>query len=68
MSDPIREALSSETYERAFRLVMQGTALELLSDDEQQALRTARDAVGEQGPGFPMPWRLDPTRSRAIAP
>lgn len=65
VTDPIREALASDVYERAFGKVMTGTDAALLDDDERQALKTAREVTDAQGPGYPMPWHMDPTRRDA---
>lgn len=61
MTDPVRDALSAEAYERAFNKVSSGNEMDL-TDEERDALRTAREVTNTQGPGAPMPWRLDPTR------
>lgn len=58
--------LSSQAYADAFVKVMSGTDLELLSDDERRVLREAREAARTEGPGYPMPTRLDPTRARVV--
>lgn len=64
MSDDAREALSSAVYERAFEKAMRGNDLDL-TDEEREAARKAREATRTEGPGWPMPWRLDPSRSHA---
>jgi hypothetical protein len=61
--DDLREALSSEVYERAFSKVMSGVDPASLPDDERDAIRRAKDVTGT-GAGYPMPWRLDPTRNQ----
>lgn len=65
MTDPVRDALSSETYKRAFGKVLSGTDVALLDDDELAALKTAREVTDTQGPGYPAPWDMDPTRRYA---
>lgn len=61
MTDPVRDALSSEAYERAFEKAMTGNEA-ALDEEERAALAKARDVTNTQGPGYPMPWRHDPTR------
>lgn len=63
MTDPTREVLSSEAYEAAFRKVMSGADPALLDDEERDVLRRAKELAGTTDTGYPMPWRLDPTRS-----
>lgn len=65
VSDPIRDALPSEVYRRAFGKVMAGTDVALLDEDERQALKAAREVTNTQGPGYPAPWGMDPTRRDA---
>lgn len=65
VSDPVREVLASEVYKRAFGKVMTGTDVALLDEDEREALKTAREVTDTQGPGYPAPWDVDPTRRDA---
>lgn len=59
--DPVRDALAAPAYETAFDKAMSGRTAEL-TEEEREAIRAAREAAGVPGPGYPLPWRLDPTR------
>ena len=59
--DPVREALEAPAYEAAYGKAMTGREVEL-TEEERVAVRRAREATGTSGPGYPLPWGLDPTR------
>lgn len=65
--DPVREVLSSAAYESAFPKVMSGVDLALLTDEERDAVRRAKELTDTPGAGYPMPLRLDPTRNQGRA-
>lgn len=60
-TDPVREALSASAYEAAYGKAMTGRA-DALTEEERTAVRQARVVTRTSGPGYPVPWRLDPTR------
>jgi hypothetical protein len=60
-ADDVREALSDPVYETAFDKTLRGQEA-TWTDDERAAARRAVEVTGTTGPGYPMPWRLDPTR------
>ncbi|MEU8278237.1 hypothetical protein ACFYOK_37280 [Microbispora bryophytorum] len=55
--DPVHAALSAPVYREAFRKAMLGRADEL-TEEERDAVRTAREVTGTAGPAYPMPARL----------
>lgn len=59
--DRVREVLSAPAYETAFEKAMTGCT-DVLTEDERAAVRLAREVTRTAGPGYPAPWRLDPTR------
>lgn len=59
--DRVREALTAPAYEAAYNKAMTGCA-DALTEDERDAVRLARETTETAGPGYPLPWRLDPTR------
>ena len=63
MSDEARDLLASDEYEAAFTAVMTGTELVALPQEQRDVLLRARELTDTQPPGWPMPTRLDPTRS-----
>ena len=60
-TDPVREALSASAYEAAYDKAMTGR-VDALTEEERTAVRLAREVTRTSGPGYPVPWRLDPTR------
>lgn len=59
--DPVRAALDAPAYRSAYDKAMTGREVDL-TDEERAAVRQAREVTGTSGPGYPMPWQLDPSR------
>ena len=65
-SDEAAELLATPEYGAAFNKAMTGNDA-LLDDDERALLRRAQELTGTDGPGYPMPAQLDPTRNRSTS-
>lgn len=60
--EQLREVLASPAYLAAFDAVMRGTDPALLTDEQREAARRARELAGVHGPGYPAPLPVDPNR------